>query len=76
VTNELLTLNPLESVAVLGLRIALKETYSTGMIQFWYLLIDIHVNLSHVKVEDGLSILVLKKKNRATRHKNVQLKIV
>jgi hypothetical protein len=58
-------LKPLEPAVVLKLNVVLKETYGTGLLQVWYLLIDRHFILLHVKFEDGSSISVLK--NTATR---------
>jgi hypothetical protein len=60
-------LRPLESVAVSRLSIVFREAYSTGILQVWYLSIDIHFILFHEEFEDGLSILVFE--NRAAYHK-------
>jgi hypothetical protein len=54
------TLEPLESVAVLGLRVAFKDVYSTDILQVWYHSIDIHFFFIHVQFEDWLSIQFLK----------------
>jgi hypothetical protein len=40
--DELPSLEPLESVAVFGLSGEFKEAYNKGILQVWYLLIDIH----------------------------------
>jgi hypothetical protein len=61
-----LTLRLPESVAILGLSVVIREVYSTGILQFWYFLIDEHFILPHVEFEDGLSISVLE--NKATQH--------
>jgi hypothetical protein len=63
----------LESDAVLGLNIVFRESYNTDILQVWYHSTDIHSILSHVEFEDGLFISILK--NRATRHKILQLEI-
>jgi hypothetical protein len=72
--EERLTLRPPEWVAVLELSIVIREAYSMGIHQFWYLSIDIQFILLHVEFEDRLFISVLK--NRATWLKNLQLEIV
>jgi hypothetical protein len=59
-------LRPLESVAVLRLDGEFRDAYNTGMLHVWYLVIDMHFILLHVKFEGGLSISILKTK--ATRH--------
>jgi hypothetical protein len=58
--NILPTLGPLESVAVVGLSGEFREAYNTGILQFWYLSIDIHFIVFHVEFEDELSISVMK----------------
>jgi hypothetical protein len=72
--NDLPSFGLLKSVAVLGVGVALREAYSTDVLQFEYPSIDIHFVLFHLKFEDMLYISVLK--NRATCHKNLQLQIV
>jgi hypothetical protein len=67
-------LGPLETIAILGLDVVLKDSYGTDILQIWYHSIDIHFILLHVKFEDGSSISFLK--NRATRYKNLELEIV
>jgi hypothetical protein len=64
---KLLTLEPLESVAVLGLGVVFREAYEIGWFPFCHILIHIHFILLHMEFEDGLSISVLK--TRATRNK-------
>jgi hypothetical protein len=64
--DELPPLRPLEPVAVLGLNGELKEVYDAGILQVWYLSIDIHSILFHVKFEDGLSIPFMKERQLAT----------
>jgi hypothetical protein len=71
--RKLPTLGSLESVADLGINVALKDEYDTCILQFWYLLIDMHFILLHVEFEDGLSVSFLK--NKATCHKKLQLEI-
>jgi hypothetical protein len=58
----------------LGLKVVFREAYSTGILQFWHLSIDIRFILLHVEFEDGLSISVVKAKT--TRRKTLQLEIV
>jgi hypothetical protein len=57
----------------LGLDDEFREAYNTGMLQIWYLSIDVRSILVHVEFEYGLSISVAK--SRATCHKNLQLEI-
>jgi hypothetical protein len=64
--DESLSLEALESVAVLGLSVVFREAYSTSTFHVWYLLLDIHFILLHVEFEGGLSMSVMK--NRVTRH--------
>lgn len=47
------------------------EAYNIFILRVWCLSIDSHFALPHVEFEDGYSISVLK--NRATRHKKLQL---
>jgi hypothetical protein len=72
--DRLPTLGPLESFAILRLGVAIRDAYSTYMLQVLYLLIDMHYILLYVKFEDGLSISVLK--NNAIRHNSLQLEII
>jgi hypothetical protein len=72
--DELPILRLPESVVVFGIGVALREAYNTGLLLLWYRSIGMHFTLLHVKFEDVLSMPVLK--NRATRHKNLQLEIV
>jgi hypothetical protein len=72
--DKILTLGPLETIAILGLRVVLKGAYSTDILQVWYHSIGIHFILLHVVFEDELSISFWK--NRTTCHKNLELKIV
>jgi hypothetical protein len=58
----------------LELNVEFREAYSTRIAHIWSPTIHINCILFHVEFEDGLSISVLK--DRATRHKNVQLKII
>jgi hypothetical protein len=58
----------------LGHGVVFKDAYDTGINQVWYLLIDIHFILRHVKFENGLSTTILK--TRATCLKNLQLEII
>jgi hypothetical protein len=51
-----------------------RDAYSKGTTQTWYLSLDMHHILFHVKFEDGLSIPV--SKNQVTFHKYLQLEIV
>jgi hypothetical protein len=53
-------------VAVLVLGVVFTDTYNKGILQVWHLLMDIHLNLLHVRLEVRLSTPVLK--NRATCH--------
>jgi hypothetical protein len=62
----------LEPVAVLELRVVLREAYSTGTLQVWYLSIDMHFILLHINFEKELSISFLR--NRATRPKMYEKK--
>jgi hypothetical protein len=71
--GPLLTLRPLELVAVLGLSVVFREANHTNILPFRYHSIDIHFIFLHVKFEDGLSISGLK--NKATRRKNCKLEI-
>jgi hypothetical protein len=50
------------------------DTYHKDIFQIWCLSIGMHFTLTHVELEDGLSILVLK--TRPICHKNLQLEIV
>jgi hypothetical protein len=61
------TLGPLESIAVLGLSVAIREAYSTGILYVWYHSTDIRFILLHVQFEDGLSSSVLKKGGNSTQ---------
>jgi hypothetical protein len=63
----------LESVAILGLNVALTGAYNTDVLQVWYRSIDIHFILFYVKFEDGLSTSVLN--TEATRLKKLHLEI-
>jgi hypothetical protein len=65
--DEYPTLGPLKSTAVSGLGVVFKDTYSTGILQVWDTLIDIHSILFFVEFENGLLIAVLR--NRVTRYK-------
>jgi hypothetical protein len=58
---------PLETVADSRLGVVFREAYSTGILQVWYLSIDVYFILFHMEFEDGLSILVFE--NRAAYHK-------
>jgi hypothetical protein len=60
-------LAPRESVAVLGFDVVLEEAYSTGSLQVWYLLIDMHFSLFHVESEHGPSIADLKKQGNSAQ---------
>jgi hypothetical protein len=71
--EELSILRPPELVADLGLSVVSRAVYSTGILQIWYLTIDIHFILFHVEFEDRLSTTVLN--NRATRPRNSPLEI-
>jgi hypothetical protein len=51
----------LESVAVLRFSGESQEAYNTGILQFWYLSMDTHSTLLHVKIEVRLFISVLRK---------------
>jgi hypothetical protein len=72
--DKIHTLGCRETIAILKLSVVLKDAHSTDILQVWYHSIGIHFILLHVKIEDGLSISVLK--NRATCHKNLELEIV
>jgi hypothetical protein len=63
--GNLPSLLPLASVAVFGLRAVFRRAYNTGILQVWYLSIDMHSTLSHVEFEDGLSVSVLKNRNHS-----------
>jgi hypothetical protein len=58
--DDLPTLGPLITVAVLRLNKVFIEAYSTGILHVWYHLIDMHFIVFRVQFEDGLSISVLK----------------
>jgi hypothetical protein len=58
---------PLEEVAIFRRSEALREAYSPGILQFWYILIDMHVILFYAEFEDGSFISVLK--NWVSRYK-------
>jgi hypothetical protein len=67
VVDEWPTFEPLESLPV-ELSVSFREACSTGILQIWYLLIDIHFILLQLKFEDGFLILILK--NMTIGHKN------
>jgi hypothetical protein len=69
----LLTWGLLESVAFLDLGVVFREAYNTCILRIQSSSIDTLLILLHVEFEDRLFIPILK--NRATRHKNLQLKI-
>jgi hypothetical protein len=72
--DELPTLTPLKSVAVLGLGVVFKDSYDTYILQVCCILIDILFAVLHVRFEDMLSVSVLE--NRATCHRNSTPEIV
>ncbi|SAM05146.1 hypothetical protein [Absidia glauca] len=45
-------LERLESVAILGLRVAIREAYNTNILQVWYFSIDSHFALLYVDFEE------------------------
>lgn len=65
------SLGTLQSVAALRLCADFTDEYSTGMLQFYYLSIDVHCILLHVEFVDWLSISVLR--DKATQYKNLPL---
>jgi hypothetical protein len=67
-------LEPLKSVAVLGLSVVFTYVYNADILGVWYPSIDIPFILLHVEFEDGSFRSVLK--NKATRNKNFQPEIV
>jgi hypothetical protein len=67
-------LTPLESVAILGLKVVLTDAYNTCILQVWSHLIDIHFILLHMEFEGRLPISVLR--IRSTLYKKLQLEIV
>jgi hypothetical protein len=58
--NALSSLGSLESVVVLGRSVVLREAHTAGILQIWYLSIDVCFILLHVEFEVGLSISILK----------------
>jgi hypothetical protein len=68
------TFEPSKSAAVLRLNAGFREAHYADILQSWYLPIDIHCILLHVKFEDGLSISVLKKKQLVTKIHNGESK--
>jgi hypothetical protein len=51
--DELPTLRPLYSFAVLGISVEFREAYSGGILPFWHLSINMHFILFHVEFEGG-----------------------
>jgi hypothetical protein len=65
--DKIVTLGPLKSVAIMWPFVVFKETYTAGILHVWYVLIDLHSTLSHVKFKEGSSISVLQ--TRAAHHR-------